>query len=73
MDGEPLASRLRRVGRLPVATALHLGRQIADALAAAHATGIVHRDLLPTTSSWSPTSRSPAASGSSCSTSGSPS
>ncbi|MCL4228968.1 MAG: serine/threonine protein kinase [Myxococcales bacterium] len=47
MDGEPLASRLRRVGRLPVATALHLGRQIANALAAAHATGIVHRDLKP--------------------------
>ncbi len=47
MDGESLASRLKRAGRLPVATALHLARQIANALGAAHRAGIIHRDLKP--------------------------
>ncbi|MEZ4402999.1 MAG: serine/threonine-protein kinase [Kofleriaceae bacterium] len=47
LDGEPLAARLARAGRLPVATALVVARQIATALAAAHAAGIVHRDLKP--------------------------
>ena len=47
LDGESLATRLARLGRLPVATALVFARQIATALAAAHRAGIVHRDLKP--------------------------
>ncbi|HVV88436.1 MAG TPA: serine/threonine-protein kinase, partial [Kofleriaceae bacterium] len=47
MEGEPLAARLARLRRLPVATALTIARQVANALAAAHRAGIVHRDLKP--------------------------
>jgi serine/threonine-protein kinase len=47
LEGETLASRLRRTGPLPAARAAALGRQVAGALGAAHARGIIHRDLKP--------------------------
>jgi tetratricopeptide (TPR) repeat protein len=47
LDGESLASRLRREGALDLDTALRYAREILAALAAAHAQGIVHRDLKP--------------------------
>jgi serine/threonine protein kinase len=46
VEGETLAERLQR-GPVPVATALTLARQIAEALDAAHEKGIIHRDLKP--------------------------
>jgi hypothetical protein len=46
LEGETLASRLAR-GPLPVSQAIKLAIEIADALAAAHALGIVHRDIKP--------------------------
>ena len=46
LDGVTLEQRLR-TGALPVAQALHIGIQIAEALTAAHRAGVVHRDLKP--------------------------
>src|SRR5262245_3419390 len=46
LDGEDLAMRLER-GALPVTDALVLVRRAAEALAVAHARGVVHRDLKP--------------------------
>ena len=47
VDGEDLASILRRVGPLPPQQAARVAAAIARALAAAHARGIVHRDVKP--------------------------
>ena len=47
LDGEDLDHRLRRVGRMPVEAAVHVVKQVASALGAAHDQGVVHRDLKP--------------------------
>ena len=47
VDGEDLASLLRRIGRFPEDRAIELARQICAGLAAAHDRGVVHRDLKP--------------------------
>ncbi len=47
VDGESLRARLVRTGPLPVTEAVRLLFEITDALAYAHARGIVHRDIKP--------------------------
>ncbi|NNN06480.1 MAG: serine/threonine protein kinase, partial [Elusimicrobia bacterium] len=47
VDGESLESRVRREGPLSNERALAVARDMAGALAAAHAAGIVHRDVKP--------------------------
>src|SRR6185369_9099809 len=46
VDGATLAERISR-GPIPIADALPIARQIAEALEAAHDKGIIHRDLKP--------------------------
>src|SRR2546427_7652259 len=47
VDGEDLASLLRRIGRLPQDKAVEIARQLCAGLAAAHDRGVLHRDLKP--------------------------
>jgi serine/threonine-protein kinase len=47
VDGEDLASLLRRIGRLSGDKALEIARQLCAGVAAAHGRGVVHRDLKP--------------------------
>lgn len=47
LEGETLSQRLARHGPLPAADALPLLLPIADALRAAHARGVIHRDVKP--------------------------
>jgi serine/threonine-protein kinase len=45
--GESLRQRLDREVQLPIADAVHLAHEVADALGYAHAEGVVHRDIRP--------------------------
>ena len=47
VPGESLQQRLDRAGPLDPVEVLRIGRQVAEGLAAAHATGVVHRDIKP--------------------------
>jgi predicted Ser/Thr protein kinase len=47
IDGEDLASLLRRIGRLPQDKAIEFTRKICAGLSAAHERGVLHRDLKP--------------------------
>src|SRR5262245_11132821 len=47
LEGETLAQRITRVGKLPLAEIADIGRQIASVLDATHSAGITHRDLKP--------------------------
>jgi serine/threonine protein kinase len=47
VDGEDLASVVRRIGRLSPDKATEVARQICAGLAAAHERGVIHRDLKP--------------------------
>jgi serine/threonine-protein kinase len=47
IEGPSLREKLAKEGELPVAEAVRILRDVADALAAAHARGVVHRDIKP--------------------------
>jgi len=51
VEGETLAARMKR-HPLELSETLAIATQVADALAEAHARGIIHRDIKPSTS-WS--------------------
>ena len=47
ITGESLERRLARDGRLPLGDVVAIVREVADALAYAHANGVIHRDIKP--------------------------
>ncbi len=47
IDGQTLQQKMDRSGPLELPEILHLGRQMASGLAAAHAQGLIHRDIKP--------------------------
>jgi len=47
VDGEDLATLVRRIGRLPQDKGLDIAQQICAGMAAAHDRGVLHRDLKP--------------------------
>jgi serine/threonine-protein kinase len=47
VDGESVAGRIKRRGKLPVEEARRIMAETADALGAAHTFGVIHRDIKP--------------------------
>ena len=47
VEGESVGDRVKRAGPMPIADARRIVREVADALAYAHANGVVHRDVKP--------------------------
>jgi eukaryotic-like serine/threonine-protein kinase len=47
VDGESLGARLKRRGKLPVDECRRIMKEVADALSAAHALSVIHRDIKP--------------------------
>ena len=47
VEGESLRDRLAREKQLPIADAVRILKEVADALAYSHARGVVHRDIKP--------------------------
>ncbi len=47
VEGESLADRIAREGALPEGQVVELGRQLLDALAYCHESGVIHRDIKP--------------------------
>ena len=47
VDGESLAGRIKRRGQLPAEEVRRIMKETADALSAAHALSIIHRDIKP--------------------------
>src|SRR5256712_8347869 len=47
VDGQDLATIMRREGRLPLPRVIDIFRQICEGLQAAHECGVIHRDLKP--------------------------
>jgi eukaryotic-like serine/threonine-protein kinase len=47
LKGETLEARLTREEKLPATEILRIGREVAEALEAAHATDLIHRDIKP--------------------------
>ena len=61
VEGETLATLVRRDGPLPVAAALDIAIQVTHALVAAAAHGLIHRDLKPANIMLTPNDAAPAA------------
>ncbi len=57
LDGSPLSELIAERGALPVRSTLYLALDVLSALSAAHAVGVVHRDIKPDNLFVTPTGR----------------